>query len=155
MTNIVPPYQRVILIGEDGNAATLGSTVEIAPGVFADVVTAGDVATATVTLPSGATGLTAEIDLGDRYRLARIVIPASWTAANLTFQTAPASGGTFSDLYDAFGNEYTITAAASRAIIVPFIDFFGIRFLKIRSGTAGTPVSQAADRTLTIIKVPV
>lgn len=24
MTNIVPPYQRVILIGEDGNAATLG-----------------------------------------------------------------------------------------------------------------------------------
>jgi hypothetical protein len=33
-------------------------------------------------------------------------------------------------------------------------DWVGVRFLKIRSGTAGTPVNQAAARTLTLVVQP-
>lgn len=101
-----------------------------------------------VTIAAG-TALTPEIDMGGK-RLARITTPAAWTTANLTFQVAPISGGTFNDLYDSGGTEYTVTAAASRTIIIPLADFIGLRFIKIRSGTTGTPVAQAADRILTI-----
>lgn len=47
----------------------------------------------------------------------------------------------------------TIAAAASRGIIVPLHDMIGFRYIKIRSGTAGTPVNQTDARTLTLICV--
>lgn len=89
--------------------------------------------------------LSAAIDVG-QLRAARVQIPALWTTANLTFQTS-IDGVTYADLYDG-SLEYTITAAASREILLPIADFLGIRYLKIRSGTSGTPVNQVADRTL-------
>ncbi len=101
-----------------------------------------------VTIPLGAS-ITPEIDMGGK-RLARIAMPAAWTTANLTFQVSPISGGSFTDLYDSTGTEYTVTASTSRTIIIPFADFIGLKFIKIRSGTTGTPVVQAADRILTI-----
>lgn len=109
-----------------------------------------DIATVTTTIASGAS-LTTAIDLGTK-RLAGIIIPASWTTANLTLQ-ASADGTNWFNVYDALGTEYTITAAASRAIIVPLTDMIGFRYLKIRSGTSGTPVNQTAARTLTLICV--
>ena len=102
-----------------------------------------------VTISAGQ-AITAEIDTGGK-RLARIAIPASWTTANITFQVAPISGGTFTDLYDSGGTEYNVTVGgASRTIIIPLADMIGLRFIKIRSGTTGTPVNQAADRILAI-----
>ena len=95
--------------------------------------------------------ITAAIDLLHT-RLARIDMPATWTAANLTFQ-ASWDGVTFNNLYDAAGSEYVVTAAASRAIIIPLVDLFGARFLKIRSGLAGAAVNQAAARTLKLTLV--
>jgi hypothetical protein len=92
------------------------------------------------------TSLSAAIDVDDQ-RPARIQMPGTWDAANLTFQTS-IDNVTFANLYDSFGNEYTVQAAASREILLPFVDFVGIRYLKVRSGTSGTPVSQTADRTL-------
>lgn len=111
----------------------------------------GQVSTTTATISSG-NSLSSGIDLGTA-RLARIVMPASWTAANLTFQTSP-DNSTWSDLYDSYGTEYTVTAAASRAIIIPLVDFIGVRYIKVRSGTAGAAVAQGADRTLTLVLVP-
>ncbi len=90
------------------------------------------------------------IDLGAQ-RLSLIQTPAAWTSANFTFQVGIGSNIdslTFANLFDAGGTEYVVTAAASETIIVPFADFVGIRYLKIRSGTNGTPVNQAADRIL-------
>lgn len=110
------------------------------------------IATTTATIANGAS-LSGAIDLSAG-RLARIAIPASWTTANLTFQTS-ADNVTFNDLYDSYGTEYTATVGgASRAIIIPLADFIGVRYLKIRSGTTGTPVNQGADRTLTLVLVP-
>ena len=107
-----------------------------------------------VTIPSGATGLSGAIDLQDA-RAARLMMPATWVAAALTFQTSM-DGVNYSNLYDVNG-EYTISTAvvaASREIILPLQDFIGIRFLKIRSGTSGTPVDQTANRSIGIQRVP-
>lgn len=92
-------------------------------------------------------------DLGNA-RLAAIAMPAAWTTAGLTFQ-ASADGTTYYDLYasDNLGTaaEYLIGAAASEVISVPIGDFAGLRYLKVRSGTTGTPVAQGAARILTLI----
>lgn len=100
------------------------------------------------TIASGGS-LSGALDLGNQ-RLSRIAMPAAWDAASLTFQTSP-DGVTYNNLYDSSGNEYTVTAAASRAILVNYIDFVGIRYLKIRSGTSAVPVNQTADRALSLV----
>lgn len=76
-----------------------------------------------------------------------IQMPAAWTAANLTFQ-ASIDGVTFADLYDDAGVEVLLTATASHVIIMPPSKFIGLRWLKVRSGTAGVAVAQGAERVL-------
>jgi hypothetical protein len=92
--------------------------------------------------------LSGEADLEGRV-LVGVVIPAAWSAANLTFQGAAAPGGTFQDVYDDAGTEYVVTAAASRHIAVQVLE--ALQYVKVRSGTAGTPVNQVAERTVTLI----
>lgn len=111
-------------------------------------VTSGPGGSFPLTIPNGATGLSAAISLGNN-RLARIDMPATWVAANLTFQVS-ADDVTYTNLYDSLGTEYTVIAAASRSILLNLADFLGIRYLKIRSGTASVPVNQTADRALTL-----
>lgn len=101
-----------------------------------------------VTIASGAS-LSAAVHLAAGMLLG-VILPAVWTAANLTLQ-ASADGVTYADVYDKAGNEVTITAAASRCITLDPWDFAGVRYLKIRSGTASVPVNQAADRSLTLL----
>lgn len=97
--------------------------------------------------------LSSALDLGTN-RLAQIVIPSSWTTANLTFQTS-ADGTTYNDLYNAGGTEISVTVGgASRAIVLAPADFISVRYLKVRSGTSGTPVNQGGQRVLTLVLVP-
>lgn len=101
---------------------------------------------------ANAASVTGAIDLGTG-RLARIVIPAAWTTANLTFQTSY-DGTNYADLYDASGTEYTVqVGGVSRAILLPIADWLGVRYLKIRSGTSGSPVAQGGSRTLNLAVV--
>ena len=102
----------------------------------------------TATIASGATGLSAAVDLREYGTLIGISMPGTWVAANLTFQTSADGGTTYQNFYDSVGNEYTVTAAASRNIMINAADFLGVRYLKIRSGTSGTPVNQTASRDL-------
>jgi hypothetical protein len=83
-----------------------------------------------------------------------IVMPATWTAANLTVQ-ASHDGATYNNLYDDLGTEVTVTAAASRYIALDPSVFAGIRYLKVRSGTSGSAVNQGGDRTITLVTRPV
>jgi len=107
----------------------------------------------TTTITNG-TSLSPAIDLADYgYRPIAIVMPAAWTAANLTFQGSH-DGSTFNNLYTSAGVEYLVTAAASQYIILNPADFLGVQVLKIRSGTSGTPVNQGADRTLSLVIKP-
>jgi hypothetical protein len=76
-----------------------------------------------------------------------IIMPSAWTAANLTFQSSN-DGTTFNDIYDSYGNELVVSAAASRYIIMPPTTFLTGFSLKVRSGTTATPVNQGAARAI-------
>lgn len=82
----------------------------------------------------------------------RIDMPAAWDEAPLTFQVST-DGVNYADLYDQSGNEYTVTAAAGRAIALTPSDFFGANYIKVRSGPASPAVPQTAARTLTIVAI--
>src|SRR5690242_9259249 len=94
---------------------------------------------------SSGQSLSAVVDL-EQLNITGFLIPASWTTAKLTFQISP-DGTTFGDLNDASGNEIQLTVAAGKFIGVNLSELSGARFIKVRSGTSGTPVTQAADRT--------
>jgi len=111
----------------------------------------GLIIVASLVIPNGES-LAPAIDLED-YRLAQIIMPAAWTAANLTVKVSP-DDVDYGDLYNAAGVEYVITAAASRVILLPLVDFYGIRYLQLRSGTTGTSVNQGGARTLKVMAVP-
>lgn len=72
------------------------------------------------------------------------------SATSITFQVAydGGSSATFANLYDSSGTEYTLTVSTSRSIILTPADFYGVRQLKIRLGTSGSPTTATADRTL-------
>ena len=75
-----------------------------------------------------------------------ILMPAVWTAANITFEEE----STF-DAYDAAGTELTAIAAASRYIALDPIDFAGFRSIYLRSGTTGVPVNQVAEAEIILL----
>lgn len=104
-----------------------------------------------VTITNG-TSLSDAIDLGAA-TLFGIQLPAAWTTANLTFQGST-DGVTYANLFDSNGTEITATVAASQFVVMATPpQWIGLRYLKIRSGTSGTAVNQAADRTLQIVSV--
>ncbi len=107
-------------------------------------------ATATATIASGSS-LSSAADLGTG-RLVGLVLPAAWTTASITFQGS-ADGTTYFDLYDD-ATERAIASSsvvASRFIALPIADWLMVRAIKLRSGSAATPVNQAADRTITLV----
>jgi hypothetical protein len=109
----------------------------------------------TVTIANGAS-LSDGIDLGSS-ALAGILMPAAWTAAGLSFAVSTSLAGTYVPLWNSFGAEYIIASAsavASQHIVIPLVDFAGIQFIKVRSGTAAAAVNQGAARILTLITVP-
>ncbi len=108
---------------------------------------------ADVSIASGG-NITSEIDMIG-YSLLRVEMPAAWDAANLTFQVGAVSGSLVDHYLD--GMEYTKTsAAASRSVgFTPADSMLFQRYIKIRSGTAGTPVTQTAARTLRIVGVKI
>src|SRR5206468_2348533 len=92
-------------------------------------------------------GLSEVLDLGTA-RVFAVQMPAAWTAAALTF-LASSDGVTFAPVYIA-DIEYSVPVAASRMVMLDF-NLYGLQYLQLRSGTAGTPVQQAADRTIKLI----
>lgn len=79
-----------------------------------------------------------------------IVMPAAWTAANLTLQMSH-DDTTYNNVYDEVGAEKTITASTSRYIVLNPADFIGANSVKLRSGTSGTPVNQGAARSIVVV----
>ncbi len=103
----------------------------------------------TLLIASGAS-LSAGMNLNGRI-LCGIIIPAAgWTAAGLTFQ-ASVAGTIYGDVWNKLGEvSYTLTAAGAH-INLEFNDFIPWRYIKVRSGTSGAAVNQAADRTLILV----
>jgi hypothetical protein len=107
--------------------------------------------TASVTIANGA-ALSGAVNLSDKV-LTAIIVPATWTAASLTFQ-ASEDGVTWYDMFDSAGNEETILSAnvvAGRRMYVDPSDFASVDYIKVRSGSTGTPVNQGAARVVTLV----
>ncbi|HWJ72421.1 MAG TPA: hypothetical protein VNX29_04565 [Kaistia sp.] len=107
-------------------------------------------ATVTATIASGGS-LSGAVDLGTG-RLVGLILPAAWTTAAITFQGS-ADGATYFDLYDD-ATERAIASASvvpSRFIALPIVDWLMIRSVKLRSGSAATPVAQGAARSITLV----
>lgn len=105
-------------------------------------------AVATATIANGAS-LSDAVDL-QGCRAVAIRMPAAWTTAVLTFQGSE-DDSNYADVYTAGGVELQYAAAASRWIILEPQHFLGIRYLKIRSGTSGTPANQGAARSIVVM----
>ena len=95
------------------------------------------------------TSLSAAVDLTG-CTPAALEMPSAWTTAGLSFQGS-VDNSTFNNLYDEFGTEITAQAAASRLIRLSPSDWWGIKYIKVRSGTSGTPVTQTSARTIKVI----
>jgi hypothetical protein len=78
-------------------------------------------------------------------RLVSIIMPATWTAAVLTFQGSD-DGVTFYDIYDSNGTEVSATVAAAHMVTID--EFMGAPWMKLRSGTGASAVAQGGARTL-------
>lgn len=98
---------------------------------------------------TAAGSLSAAIDLGV-YRLVGITLPATFEPTTLSFQSSY-DGTTWNNVYDSTGAEKTITVGVSRRVILSPADFYGVRWVKIRGGTAAAPVVVAADRVAKLI----
>lgn len=77
--------------------------------------------------------------------------PASTEGTACTFQVS-SDNSTFVNLYDDFGTEVTITMASSRAVALTGI--FGAilpwAYIKVRTGTSGTPQAQTGACVITV-----
>ena len=95
------------------------------------------------------------------YHYMAIVMPAEWTNAKITFQASyNPDNGTFKDVYDDEGNEIEISVSADKVVVLAHIsektkdsaNLLGpLHFIKLRSGTSGTPVTQGDDRHLRVM----
>lgn len=85
--------------------------------------------------------LSTAIEIPPNQYLAALVVPAGWVAADISFQGSH-DGTTFYDVYDEFDAEVVVQAAASRYIVLEPARFLCFGWIKVRSGTTGTPVSQ-------------
>lgn len=106
-----------------------------------------DKKTATIALGASESGV---IDL-EGYQLAAFYMPAAWDAAAISFLSAPTADGTFEPVY-ADGIEVTEPVAAGRCCPISSnaLALASLRFIKLRSGTAATPVVQTAARTINL-----
>lgn len=81
-------------------------------------------------------------------------MPASWTAADLTFTGSDQPSGTFNAIYDSDGNELTVSASSGRAIALTPAEMDALSAfaaIKIRSGTSGAAVVQLAEREIGVV----
>ena len=80
--------------------------------------------------------------------LVGLVMPSTWTAADITLKAGP-TDSTLLDVYDDAGNQETLTVAASRYVTVEPKTLVGANFVQLISSN-----NQAADRTVTVVFLP-
>ena len=99
----------------------------------------------------GGSSLSDAVDLLET-RTVAFQLPSSINGAtSLTFQ-ASADGVTYSNVHESDGDELTYTVAASRFVrVADMLDFAGVRYLKVRTGTSGAATAQAAGCVIKVI----
>lgn len=104
----------------------------------------------TTTIASGES-LSPIVVTGER-TICAVVMPATWTTADLTFQVSDDGGQTWAELRDADGAVVTLASpTAGNRYNLSASYFQSSKFFKVRSGTVGSPVNQAGARVLKLI----
>jgi hypothetical protein len=132
--------------------AAAASTIAALKGLLTLSATSYLATTASVVIAESAS-LSAYFDKRGYSKLS-IEMPASWTAADISFAGCSTSGGTYTPVYLAEdGIEITAETSTSRIVSIGIFNdaLAAIPYLKIRSGTVGTPVVQTAAITLTVL----
>jgi hypothetical protein len=81
--------------------------------------------------------------------IARMTIPTI-TSAALTFQVSGTGGSDYKELFDFFGSAVSYPASTGNVTVVMNpADWYGVRFLKVRSGTAASAVTQDGGAVIT------
>ncbi len=107
--------------------------------------------TQTVTIANGAS-ISEVIDLTDT-TLVGLIMPAVWTTAALNIGVS-VDGTNWLVGYDAFGSAANSIASpvVNGAYALDANALLPWRFVRLRSGTAASPVNQGANRVFTLIK---
>jgi hypothetical protein len=101
-------------------------------------------------IPSGQ-ALSAGVAIGAQ-RVRGLAIPAAWSPASITFQCSIDGGATWLEFVDQTGSAITVTNSAAGQFVALTEEVWSCaNHFKIRSGTLGSPVNQAADRTLQLV----
>jgi hypothetical protein len=94
-----------------------------------------------------------EIDIGGHEAFA-LEMGASWNTAAITFLASSTSDGTFRKIVGDTGTEISVAAATNEMIALESTKREAIkpfRFIKIRSGTASSPVTQTYETTINVM----
>jgi len=86
------------------------------------------------------------IDVGDG-GLVALMLPSGWTTALITFLASDDLAGTYAPVFDGSGTGLVLTVLATAGVASQYIalnpgTFSGLRYIKIQSGTVGSPVVQ-------------
>lgn len=108
----------------------------------------------TVTIAASASESSA-IEIQGQINGFAIEMPTEWTTAAITFLGAHGPDGTYKKIVGDTGTELSVTAATSEIIVVDTATkvqaLRAMKYIKVRSGTAASPVVQTANRTLYLI----
>ena len=91
------------------------------------------------------------LDLTDT-NLLGLIMPAAWTSAALTLEVSP-DGSSWYPAYDAVGSQtgFIASPVVSAAYAVDLSALLAWRYVRLRSGTTATPVTQGAARPIIAI----
>ena len=94
------------------------------------------------------------------YRIASIMFPSGWDAADATFSGRyDKNSTTYVDIYeDATDTELTVQAGASRIVLLTgdkAEGLLGLESIKVRSGTSGSAVAQGDEVIVSLALVKV
>lgn len=105
----------------------------------------------TVTIADGAS-LSGAVDLR-HYTLVGVITDAAWDTNSMSFAVATSLDGTYVPLHTLTTGAEVVAPGivASKWFAADPADFAGVRFLKVRSGTSGTPVNQAGATVVTLV----
>lgn len=105
----------------------------------------------TATIASGAS-VSSLITIPNRCMPVAIVIPGTWTAANLAVETTHDNGTSYGDLRDEYGAKVVVVVtAATDTIQLDVSKWFWLKTFRLVSETSGSAVNQAGARTLTVL----
>lgn len=85
------------------------------------------------------------VDLKNK-TLVAVALPAALTGVALTFFAATSLAGTYKEVTDGAGTAYSVVVAADKCVPVDTAKFLGVRFLKVKSGSA-----EGGARTLELL----